>query len=183
MMNILDIIIIVILLGSILRGYQMGFIRQIVHLFGYFVAFFISYQFSSELVPWIKSVVPSPTFQQSSMRIFSETFQLQTMFYHAIAFFLLFMITKMLLNIGGGILHHVASLPGLAIVNQTLGAMIGFVQTFLILIILLNIVSVMPSPELTRWMAGSLFAHYFYDWTPMITKELYKIWSTSASSI
>ncbi|WP_339060000.1 CvpA family protein [Tepidibacillus marianensis] len=182
-MNVLDIIIIVILLGAIMRGYRIGFIRQIVHLFGYFVAFFIAYRFSNEIVPWIKNVVPAPTFQQSSMRMFSETFQLQTMFYHAIAFFILFMLVNIVLQIGGGILHQVASLPGLAIVNQTLGATIGFIQTFLILIILLNIVSVMPSPNIIRWIDGSLFAHYFYDWTPMITKELYKLWSTSAVSL
>ncbi|TCS83516.1 CvpA family protein [Tepidibacillus fermentans] len=181
-MNLLDLIIIFALVGSIMRGYQIGLIRQVIHFVGYFVAFFMAFHFSKDIVPWIQQIVPTPTFQQSSVRMFSDTFQLEVMFYHAIAFFLIFMLTKFVLNLGGAILHQVASLPGLAIVNQTLGATLGFIQMLLILIILVNILSVMPSLELNRWIEGSLFSQYIYKWTPMITKELYNLWNTSTIS-
>ncbi|MFV9511130.1 CvpA family protein [Tepidibacillus sp. LV47] len=178
-MNIVDLIILFLLITSLIRGYQMGLIRQMIHFVGYFVAFFVAYHFSEELVPWIKQIVPTPIFQQSSVRMFSKNFQLEGMFYHAISFFLLFMITKFALNLGGAILHQVASFPGIAIVNQTLGATVGLIQMLLILIILINIVSVIPSPKLNQWVEGSLFSQYLYSLTPMITKTLYNLWNSS----
>ena len=182
-MNFLDLIILVLVIGSVMRGYKIGLIRQAIQFFGFFIAFFVAFQYSKELVPWVKQIIPTPTFQQSSIRMFQETFQLEIMFYNAIAFFIIFLLTKLFLQIGGAILHQVASLPGITIVNQTLGASVGFIQIALLLIILVNIVSVMPFSQLNQWTEGSLLVQYIYQMTPMVTDQLYDLWNTSAGII
>ncbi|MFT9488409.1 MAG: CvpA family protein [Tepidibacillus sp.] len=181
-MNTMDLIIVIIIIVSIFRGYQLGLIRQFIHFIGFFLSLYLAYRFSGELVPLIQSVVPMPTFEQSSLYLFSETFQLPTMFYNAIAFFLIFFGTKLILNIGGNILHQIASLPGIAIVNRLSGALLGLVQILFILIILVHILSVMPWAELKNVLEGSYFAKYTLQMTPAITEKLYHLWNTSNSS-
>ena len=172
----IDLVIIVLIAGAILRGFQLGLIRQLIHFLGFFIALFIAYQFSGMVTPYLQNYIPIPSFSQSTVYRFSETFQLPTLFYNAISFVLVFLGTKLLLNVGGAILHQIASLPGLAIVNRFSGAIVGFIQSILILIIVLNVVTVMPNTAINEFIHGSALSGYFLDLTPFLTEKLYHLW-------
>ncbi len=178
-MNFLDLIIIVLVAGAILRGFQLGLIRQLIHFLGFFIALFMAYQFSSMVTPYLQNLIPTPSFSQSTIYRFSEAFQLPNLFYNALSFVLVFLGTKLILNIGGAILHQIASLPGLAIVNRFSGGIIGFIQMVFILIILLNVISVMPNTSIHQYVYGSLFSTYLLEFTPYLTETLYHLWNES----
>jgi len=176
-MNVLDLILVVILIGSLIRGYQMGLIRQVINFLGFFIALFIAYRFSGDLAPYIESVIPTPSFEQSTLYMFSETFQLTTMFYNSIAFFIIFIMTKLLLQIGGAVLHQIASLPVLATINRFSGALLGFIQAFIMVLIILHIMSVMPTKGVQDTLNGSYTAKLMMNVSPIVTEALYELWN------
>lgn len=178
-MNILDLIIIIIFIGAFFRGYQQGLIRQLVNLLGFFVAILLSYSFSDEVSPFLQTYIPLPTFENSTLHMFSQTFQLHYMFYNALAFLLIFLAAKLVLSFGGAILHQVANLPGLKIVNRLSGAVVGLLQGVLIIIIIIHIITVMPWQDLKQFVEGSMISNYLLDLTPKLTEMLYSLWDTS----
>jgi len=101
------------------------------------------------------------------------------MFYNAIAFILLFFATKIALQIAGGILHQVASLPGLAIVNRLSGAVMGAVQGIILIIIVVSVISVMPWQGLDQYLASSSVSQFFLNLVPIFTELLYNLWNTT----
>lgn len=178
-MNGLDLIIIIILIGSFIRGFQLGLIRQLIKLLGFFIAIFMAYRFSGELAPYLQEYIPAFEFKETSLFYFSQVFNLQNMFYNAIAFFLIFIITKFILQIGGSILNQIANLPVLATVNRLSGALIGLLQAILIVVIIIHVISVMPWQEMQIYVEGSSISEYLMKLTPILTTELYNLWNTS----
>ncbi len=178
-MNILDIILIVIILISMIRGFQLGLIRQLFSLLGFVVAIYMAYHFSQELAPYLHDYIPVPKFDIPSLYKFSQTFNIEDMFYNAIAFLIIFIVTKLSLNIGSQILHQIASLPGLKTINRFTGALIGFIQGFILIIIIVHIISVMPWLNVQQYLQGSVIANFVMEITPIITEMLYQLWNTS----
>lgn len=178
-MNIVDFILLVIFIGALIRGYRLGLIRQFIHFLGFFIAIYIAYQFSGELTPLLKNVIPSPDFEKSSLYLLTENFQLENMFYNALSFFIIFIAAKILLSVAGYFLDTIFNLPGLAIVNRFSGALVGIVQAALIVIILVHFISVMPWQNLHAYLYGSTIASYLLQFTPIITETLYQFWNSS----
>ncbi|OEF99336.1 hypothetical protein BHF71_01730 [Vulcanibacillus modesticaldus] len=178
-MNVLDLIIIVVAAGSFLRGYKLGLIRQLINLFGFFIALIMAYRFSDDLALYLMDIIPTPYFENSTLYMFSEYFQLQNMFYSSLAFVIIFIISKILLNIGGAILNQIANLPGLATINRLTGAFIGLIQSTILIIILIHVITVMPWQELQQYVESSYISSFLMDITPVITEKLYELWNIS----
>lgn len=178
-MNALDIIIIIILFGSLIRGFQLGLIRQLIHFLGFFIALYMAYRFSGELAPYLQEKIPAPSFENSTIYMFSEVFQLENMFYSALAFFIIFVFSKLILNLGGQILHQIASLPGLKTVNRFSGGLLGLLQAVILTVLIIHVISVMPWLELQQYVEGSTIAQFMLGLTPIITEVLYNLWNTS----
>ncbi len=181
-MNVVDFIIVIIFIGAVFRGYQLGLIRQLIYFLGFFVAFYLAYQFSGTLSPLLEGVIPSPDFEKSSLYMFAQSFDLKSMYYNAIAFFLIFIGSKIVLTIGGHILHQIASLPGLATINRLFGAIVGLIQAGLIVIIVIHGITIMPWEELHRYIYTSTTATFLMHLTPSFTDMLYHLWNTSTTN-
>ena len=59
-MNGMDWIIIVLIIGGLIQGYRKGLIKETVSLVGVLVALFVAYQFSSDVAPHLRALVPLP---------------------------------------------------------------------------------------------------------------------------
>ncbi len=176
-MNILDIIIIVVLVIFMIKGYQSGLIKQTINLFGYIIAIFIAYKFYSDLAPYLEELIPLPSFETSSFYMFSQFFKLQDMFYNAISFIVIFIGVKILLYFALVVLDQIAKLPGLAMINRFSGALIGLVESVIIVILLVNFISIMPWGNLQSYLEGSYIANGILDLTPTITEKIYSLWN------
>jgi len=178
-MNLLDLIIIIILFGALIRGYQLGLIRTLISFSAFFIAIFVAYRFSGTLSPYLQQYIPLPTFENSTLYMLSQSFQLHQMFYNAIAFFIIFIGIKIILSIGGGILHQIANLPGLKLINRSFGAIIGLAQATLIIIISIHFVKVMPWDKINNYVEGSIISNLLLDYTPVLTEFLYGLWNSN----
>ncbi len=176
-MNILDIIIIVVVIFFMIKGYQAGLIRQIINLFGYVLAIFAAYKLYDDLAPYLEEVIPFPNLGDSALSMYTELFQLHNVFYNAIAFIIIFIGVKLALYFVLIILDQIAKLPGLAIVNKLLGVLIGLVEALIIVILLVNFVSIMPWDNLQTYLNESYIAMFILDATPGITEKIYGLWN------
>lgn len=176
-MNILDIIIIVIILLFVIKGYQTGLIRQIINLFGYIIAIFVAYKLYDDFAPYLEEFIPFPNFSDITFNMFSEIFKLQDMFYNAIAFIIIFIGIKLILFIVLNVLDQIAKLPVFAFVNRSLGVVLGLVEASIIIILLVNFLSIMPWDNLQTYLNESYIAIGILDLTPGITEKIYSLWN------
>lgn len=169
---------ILILLGlSLLWGYRNGLVRQVFHLFGIIIAYIIAFLFYDQVALFLKAVLPFPKLTDAAAFTFvTEIFQLEKMFYAALAFVLLFFITRWSLIYLSKILHLVTALPVLNLTNRLSGALLSFCTTFFILLILVNLFYLMPSPQIHKEMSRSKLVHVLIHQTPYFSDHFQKLW-------
>src|SRR5699024_8842722 len=130
----ISILLILILVFGFFMGMKRGFILQLMHLLSFIIAFTVAVLYYKKLAPNLLSWIPYPdiTSEQSSA-IYLASMQMENPYYNAIAFALLFFGTKIILQIIDSMLDFVARLPVLQQLNKLLGAILGFVEVYLIL--------------------------------------------------
>ncbi len=176
-MNGLDWIMIGILIGSVLMGFQRGFVWQLIHLIGFVAAYFIAFWFYKDLAPVVSEWIPFPDLSRNTyLYFFDASSQLRQIFYSAVAFGLLFFGSKLFLNIIGHVAHGIASLPVLSFVNRWMGGILSFVETALIIIILVNIAVSLPVQKVHEFVAGSFISGYILEQSPVLTEKLQGLW-------
>src|SRR5690625_8011959 len=104
-------------------GLKRGFILQLFHLVGYFVAFFIARKYYDTLAPKLSLWIPYPDLMGGSQwAVFLKTLPLENAFYYAISFATIFFATKIALQIITTILASIAAIPIIRPINKLLGA-------------------------------------------------------------
>jgi uncharacterized membrane protein required for colicin V production len=173
----LDLILIIILLFGILIGLKRGFILQFVHLTGFIVSYIVAYQYFDDLAPKLKLWVPYPVTSEGSA-IFSllDGEDLEGAYYRAVAFVLLFIGTKIVMQIIGSMLDFVALLPILKQLNRWAGSILGFLESYLILFILLFIGALIPIEQLQVALDQSVLANLIVNHTPYFSDTVNELW-------
>lgn len=182
-MNWLDILIIIIVVLFTIRGYREGLVKQLINLFGFIISLFVAYYYYDKLAPYLVELIPAPNFDSSSFYFITQNFDLEAMYYNAIAFIIVFIIAKILLSILLVIIDQIAKLPGLAAVNRLAGAIIGFIQSAIILAIIVYFASIMPWEQVQSAINESSIASNFISMTPAIKANLYDLWNTTIQNL
>lgn len=177
-MSTFDIIIIILFIAGILIGYKRGFVLQIIHLAGFFVAYLVAFYFYKEIAPAIAVFIPYIFVDtEVSQSLLTQVIDLESMYYNAIAFALLFFGTKISLHIIGRVIHTVTLLPGLNLINRTLGGALGFVEVFLILFIATYVLMFIPWETGQIWVSESQIAMWMTEKTPYFANHLFELWN------
>ncbi|MBE4908209.1 CvpA family protein [Bacillus luteolus] len=173
----LDLILIIILLMGFLIGLKRGFILQIVHLTGFIVAFIVAYVYSGDLAPAIKLWVPYVTLgDNETITFLFESTNLEAAYYRAIAFAMLFFGTKVILQIVGSMLDFLAHLPILKQINGWAGGMLGFIEIYLLVFIVLYIGALMPIETVQGYIQESFMAKTIVQNTPIFSGKIKDLW-------
>lgn len=173
----LDLILLVILIGGFLVGLRRGLILQIVHLTGFIAAFVIAYIYFDELAPKLKLWIPYPTTSvEPTMALFMNTLHLETAYYRAIAFAILFFGTKILVQILGSMLDFLADLPILKTINRWSGGALGFVEVYLVMFLFLYIAALVPVPYVQNSIDDSFMAKTIVEDTPVFSDKVKAMW-------
>ncbi|ASN05054.1 CvpA family protein [Virgibacillus necropolis] len=172
-----DIILLLLLIFGFFIGLKRGFILQLFHLIGFIVAFIVAAlyydQLSSRLALWI----PYPELpDESAWAAFLENLPLEIAFYNAIAFAIIFFAVKIVLQIIASMLDFVAELPVLHSVNKLLGGVLGFIEIYLLLFIILYILALTPLSSIQTWVNGSGIAMFIVEHTPLFSEKLKDLW-------
>jgi uncharacterized membrane protein required for colicin V production len=182
-MGTLDLIIIILFVLGVLMGYRRGFILQVIHLVGFFVAYIVAYRYFDEFSTVLKSWIPYPFMDEEVGNTFWLTlFNVESMFYSALSFALLFFGTKILLQLIGRLLHLVTLLPGLNMANRSLGAAFGFLEVFIILFVLVHVMLFFPWETGQMWLHESKIALWMTEQTPVLKDQLQDLWKTRGTS-
>jgi len=174
---LLTLIILIILASGFFNGFRRGLILQLVHLAGFVVAYIIAMIYFKPLAGTLKFWIPFPSSaSQSDLFQFLGNMDLQTAYYRAIAFIILFIATKIVLTILGSMLNFLAELPILRSVNHLSGALIGFVEAYLIIFFLLYAGSLTPVGGIQSAIDQSTLAQSMITSTPYFSDMLKEMW-------
>lgn len=173
----LDLIIIIILMYGFFIGLKRGFILQLIHLTGFIIAFIVARIYYEPLAEKLTLWVPYPNFGgNAAFQMFSEHTNLEDAYYRAIAFAIIFFAVKVLLQIIGSMLDFLASLPIIKQLNVWAGGILGFIEVYLIMFILLYIAALVPIAFLQEHFEGSFMVKLIVEHTPILSKALKGMW-------
>lgn len=173
----IDIIILFLLLMGTLVGLKRGFILQFIKLISFVVSILVASLFYQSLAPQL-TWIPAPNFSGGQAQLAFFSGNLETAYYNTIAFIILFILTKILLAIIGGLLTAIASIPVIKQVNKLLGAVLGFLETYLFVFILLFVAALLPVDALQTMMSKSMLADVIVNSTPYLSGLVKDLWST-----
>ncbi|WP_407269133.1 CvpA family protein [Radiobacillus sp. PE A8.2] len=173
----IDLILIIVLVLGVLIGLKRGFILQVFHLIGFIVAFIVAAIFFDDIAKQLDLWIPYPELPaDATWAVFVDTLPLEAAFYNAIAFAALFFVTKVVLQIIASMLDFVADLPILNLLNSWLGAILGFVEIYLLAFVFLYIAALLPVAFVQSLIEQSSIAAFMIDNTPIISKQISNYW-------
>lgn len=175
----INLIIIILLLFGFLIGLRRGFILQLFHLLGFIVAFIVSTMYYDKISPYLELWIPYPELSgDGSWAIFFESLPLKSGFYNAISFAVIFFLTKIILQIIANMLDFVSNIPVVGFVNRILGSILGFLENYLILFILLYILALTPISSIQTRINDSSVAMFMIEKTPVLSEQIKTLWFT-----
>lgn len=167
----------IILMVGFIVGFKRGFILQLIHLTSFIISFIVAYVYYEELAPKLTLWVPYPQFSDNStIKLFFEQTNLDDVYYRAIAFAIIFFAVKILLHIIGSMLDFVAHLPILKQLNIWAGGLLGFVEVYLILFLLLYIAALLPIDSIQSSLNDSMLAKGIIKHTPIFSEQIKDMW-------
>jgi uncharacterized membrane protein required for colicin V production len=173
----LDLAILAFLIIGLLVGLRRGFILQTIHLTGFIVAFIVAYVYYDEFAPKLHLWIPFPSMGDSnSFQMLFDTVGLDTAYYNAIAFAMIFFVTKIIWHMLGSMLDFIAHLPLLKTLNRWGGGILGFMEVYLILFIILYIAALLPMDMIQGSLSSSFLAESIVKDTPFLSQQVKELW-------
>ncbi|MEH7122740.1 CvpA family protein [Bacillus sp. JJ1532] len=173
----LDLAILIILIIGFFVGLKRGFILQLIHLVGFIIAFIVAHMYFEKLAPKLTLWVPYPNLQSNStMRMLFDQVNLEDAYYRAIAFVVIFFAVKIVLQMIGSMLDFVAHLPVLKQLNVWAGGILGFIEIYLIMFILLYIAALVPVDSIQNAINESFMAKGIVKNTPIFSQAIKEMW-------
>ena len=169
----LDLAILLFLIIGFFVGLKRGFIMQFVHIAGFIVAYIVAYLYYGELAPKLTLWVPYPNFGEgTTLKILTDSSNAETAFYRTIAFVIIFFAVKILFQIIGSMLDFIAHLPILRQLNIWAGGILGFLEIYLIIFIVLYIAALIPMELLQNPLDNSFLANAIVNHTPILSQQI-----------
>lgn len=175
----ISLLIFIVLIFGLLMGLRRGFVLQVVHLVGFFIAFIVASIYYKKLAGKLSLWIPYPDLtNDSAWAIFLNSMPLENAFYNSVAFAIIFFITKFIIQIISSMLDFVASFPILRKINALLGAGLGFVEVYFITFIVLFILALLPIESVQLRLKGSFLAQLIVEHTPILSSVAKSLWFT-----
>ncbi|KXS40652.1 MULTISPECIES: CvpA family protein [unclassified Candidatus Frackibacter] len=156
--NLFDLGIIIIIIVSILRGYQIGLIRQVISIIALIAAFYFAMENYQLLAVY-----------------FNKNLAVSMSIAEIISFGLIIIVVSAIINIVGYLLNKLTGLLLLSMVDGMGGALLGLVKGGLIIYILLILISKVPLMPVQNSMQASIFAQKFLSLTPVFEEKLQEL--------
>lgn len=168
---ILTIIIILILIGSFLRGRRRGLLRMVLNLISYVIAIgvarFGAVSFGNKLADWFPTVDTAST----SGTIVSEHSGNQFL-YNGLAFIILFVVVLLICHWIVRKLNLITKVPVIHQLNGAFGGLISLVISYVTIFLLLTVFQVWPSDWWQAQLTASNLATWIIDNTPGLSNQV-----------
>lgn len=156
----IDIIILILLLLGFLIGIKRGFFRQIMRFVGSVLSLIIAYLFTGPLSAVLPTFLPAPDLEGTPLlgAINNWGGMIDSLFYSVAAFFILFVVAKIVFMILASVLNLAAKIPVLKQMNALAGGVFGFMEAYIVIAILLLIVNFLPVGTIQEQLQSSILA-------------------------
>ncbi|MGG3572801.1 CvpA family protein [Bacillus gobiensis] len=172
----LDIILLIMLIIGAIAGLRRGFILKLLHLISFIAAFLIARQFYDDLAPQVRLWIPYPDFGEGQEALAFFSGNMESSYYNAISFVIIFILAVIALRIIASMLDFVAMLPVLKQVNKLLGGVLGFLEVYLFLFVFLFIAALIPAPQIQDALQGSSLSNLIINHTPYLSELINTLW-------
>jgi len=172
-----DLAIIILLIIGFFVGLKRGFILQLIHLIGFIIAYIAAYVYYDKLAPKLILWIPYPNLgNNSALKIITDSSNMETAYYRAIAFVIIFFAAKILLQIIGSMLDFIAHLPILRLLNVWAGGILGFLEVYFVIFIVLYIAALVPIEFSQNLLDQSALAKFMVNDTPILSQQIKDWW-------
>lgn len=172
----LDIILLLIFIASLVVGAKRGFIVQAIHIGSFFIALIVAYIYYKPLAEKFVFWIPYPGFTEgSTATLILDTLDVDRTFYRVIAFAVIFFVVKIALQIVGSMFDFLTYLPVLGSVNRLLGAVLCFLEFYIIIFIGLYVIALLPLENVQSVLSKSILTGLMLEKTPILT-SLFQNW-------
>jgi len=163
----------IILVIGFLIGLRRGLILQALHLTGYIISFIIASVYYKKLAEKLSLFIPYAKLPEDGLwAAFAKGMALEAAFYNGIAFVIIFILAKVVLQIIATMLDFVARLPLLKWVNSLFGAILGFAEVYLIVFVLLYVIALVPLMKIQDIIHNSSLALFMIEKTPFLSNKV-----------
>ncbi len=173
----IDLLILLLLLAGLVAGWRRGFIVQVMHIASFIVALIVAWIYYKPLAQQLLFWVPYPGFTEgmgSALAI--DGIDVDRTFYRVIAFAVIFYAVKIILQIITSMVDYLRYLPVLGSINRLLGAILGFIEAYLLIFILLYVIALLPIAGIQERVDRSILAGLMLEHTPLITSMFQHWW-------
>lgn len=144
---LVNIIVLLILGFGLLKGWRRGFVLQAVHMLGFFLSIIIARFFYTDVAPILEKIIPYPEGGDGALQEALKILPLEGAYYNMIAFILLMFIARIAIQIVARALNIVTYLPVVNTLNRFLGAVLAFVERYVIVFFIILIMAFIPGTE------------------------------------
>lgn len=167
---IVTILIVFLLISGWINGLRRGFVLQVFHLARSFGALLVAWYLYDDVAPHLEKVIPAPGGTDSAWSTIQSIIPVNLAFYNVIAFLIVFIVARIAIGMIARTIDGVARLPILNTFNKLLGAILGIVETYVILFVIIAIFSVIPTAA--EWVHSSQLALTILEKTPVLSEMI-----------
>lgn len=173
----LDLILLFLFLGGLITGFRRGLIVQLIHMTGFIIALIVAYIYyiplSEKFVLWI----PYPGVTAASKLSWTvEQLDLDQTFYRILAFVIIFIVVKFVLQLIASMFDFLKFLPVLGFLSRFGGALLGLIEFYILIFLVLYLLSMLPLPFIQEMIGKSLLADAIFEHTPIFSETVKKWW-------
>lgn len=178
------LILLFFLCYGFLIGLRRGFVMQVFRLLNFIVSFVVATLFFRKISHELSFWLPYPDLAEGSeWAVFLSSDPLENAFYNAISFALIFFSVKFLIQIIASMINLVARLPMIRFVNKWSGGVLGFIETYFILFIILYLLALTPLAFVQDHLDRSFLATFMIEYTPLVSNAVKSLWFTDLLSL
>ncbi|WP_020006417.1 CvpA family protein [Salinicoccus albus] len=165
-------VILILLIIGLLIGYRRGIILQSLHLLGTISAIIIAAMNYDTLSARFDLIVPYPATEETlSNPILPELNNAEYAFYDMAAFFIIFIISKIIIQLIVSAFDYLQQINVLGIGGDIAGAVFGLIEIIYIMVVLLFMAAVLPFDWIQTPINDSGLAQFFMDNTFILSDK------------
>ena len=172
----LTFVIILILCLAFYTGYRRGFVRELVYTLGYTISFIFAWQTYQTVGNALTMWVPYPVAELDQQMALYTTTDLSRVYYDGLGFLVAFLIGWLLVRLVGGLLYKLTDKFNAHLLNRLVGGIVNFCLSYVFLVCLLTVVSVIPIDALQKTLSNQPLINQMITKTPVLSEKLQNEW-------
>jgi uncharacterized membrane protein required for colicin V production len=172
-MNWLDLTLLAFMAVTAAMGWKRGIIRQLFDVAAFAGSYIVALLYSRPFVELLNNYFPLFRWLPDALNqptLFGVS--LGEILIRLAGFLLLYLLVRFTLQLIGGMMHEVFSLPVLGIVNRVCGATLGILKGILLGLILVAVARLLGTPFWVQSLRESVLASYVMEVWPAVYEQM-----------